>query len=123
MTTTTSPILALCRQAPYGNALAREGLEAILAAAAMDQAPEVLFMGDGVFQLLKEQKPDGIQQKSLQRNLGALPMFGVETLHICERSLVERGIEASSLELAGAEIKLIADTGNFIAGFDTVLSF
>ena len=50
-------------------------------------------------------------------------MFGVETIHICERSLQERGIEAGSLQLAGVEIKLIADTANFIAGFDTVLSF
>lgn len=123
MTTTLNSTLALCRQAPYGNALAREGLEAILASAAMDQAPQVLFMGDGVFQLLEGQEPGGIQQKSLLRNLQALPMFGVETIHVCERSLQERGIQTSAVELAGAEIKLVADTGSFIAGFDSVLSF
>lgn len=116
-------LLALCRQAPYGNALAREGLEAVLAAAAMDQAPDLLFLGDGIFQLLDRQQAEAIEQKSLRRNLQALPIFGVETVHICERSLLERGIDAGQLQFPGVELKLIADTGTFISGYDTVLSF
>lgn len=116
-------ILALCRQAPYGNALAREGLEAVLAAAAMEQTPDLLFLRDGVFQLLGSQEPASIEQKSLLRNLQALPMFGIETLHVCESSLRERGIDAEQLEIPGAEIELVADTGEFIRRFDTVLSF
>ena len=115
-------ILALCRQAPYGNALAREGLEAVLAAAAMDQAPAVLFCGDGVFQLLP-QNPATIGEKSLQRNLQALPMFDVETLHVCQASLVQRGIDPAAIELPGAEIRLVENTAAFIHGFDHVLSF
>ncbi|WP_346836473.1 sulfurtransferase complex subunit TusC [Microbulbifer sp. SAOS-129_SWC] len=115
--------LALCRQPPYGNALAREGLEAILAAAAMDCAPQVLFLRDGVFQLLAAQEPAGIEQKSLLRNLQALPMFGVETLHVCEASLLERGIDPQRIQVPGAEIKLLPDSGSFIGAFDTVLSF
>lgn len=116
-------ILALCRQAPYGSALAREGLEAVLAAAAMDQSPDLLLMGDGVFQLLGGQNSEAIEQKNLQRNLQALPMFGVETIHICEHSLMERGIKTEQMKLPGAELKLVTDTGRFIAGYDNVLSF
>lgn len=119
----TKRTLALCRQAPYGSALAREGLEAVLAAAAMEQAPHLLFMGDGVFQLLHGQAPEAIQQKNLHRNLQVLPMFGVETIYICRRSLEARGIDAEQLKLPGTAIKLIADTGAFIAAYDTVLSF
>nr|WP_010130778.1 sulfurtransferase complex subunit TusC [Microbulbifer agarilyticus] len=115
-------ILALCRHAPYGNALAREGLEAILACAAMDQVPSVLFSGDGVYQLL-EQDPVAINEKSLRRNLQALPMFGIEHIHVCRKSADARGIAADTLQLAGAEIVLLADTGPFIRGFDQVLSF
>lgn len=114
--------LALCRQAPYGNALAREGLEAILAAAAMDQAPAVLFFGDGVFQLAA-QKPEAIGEKNLRRNIQALPMFGVETLHICKASLQQRGIEADAIQIPGADIELVEDCGSFIRSFDHVLSF
>ncbi|MGL6162100.1 sulfurtransferase complex subunit TusC [Microbulbifer sp.] len=116
-------LLALCRQAPYGNALAREGLEAVLAAAAMDQAADLLFLADGVFQLLDGQRAEAIEQKSLRRNLRALPMFGVESIHVCQRSLLERGLDAGQLQIPGARLKLIADTGSFIAGYDSVLSF
>ncbi|MFC6631775.1 sulfurtransferase complex subunit TusC [Microbulbifer taiwanensis] len=115
--------LAICRRAPYGSALAREGLEAVLAGAAMEQAIDVLFMRDGVFQLMEAQAPDNIEQKNLWRNLQALPMFGVETLYVCESSLTERGIKLDRSRPAGSEIKLIADTGTFIAAYDHVLSF
>ena len=115
-------VLALCRQAPYGNALAREGLEAVLAAAAMDQAPAVLFCGDGVFQLLP-QSPTGIGEKSLQRNIQALPMFGVEQLYVCSASLTQRGIAPATLAVAGAEIQVVEDTAALIHEFDHVLSF
>ena len=115
-------ILAICRHAPYGHTIAREGLEAILACAAMDQVPDVLFVNDGVFQLL-EQNPNAIGEKNLRRNLQALPMFGVETLHVCRRSLEERGISAERIAVPGAEIKLLESSGPYIAGFDQVLSF
>ncbi|MFV8782769.1 sulfurtransferase complex subunit TusC [Microbulbifer sp. SA54] len=114
--------LALCRQAPYGNALAREGLEAVLAAAAMDQAPAVLFFGDGVFQLL-QQNPQAIAEKNLRRNIQALPMFGVETLHVCKSSLQTRGIAPDAIAIPGADIELVEDCGSFIRNFDHVLSF
>ncbi|WP_066964639.1 sulfurtransferase complex subunit TusC [Microbulbifer sp. Q7] len=115
-------VLALCRHAPYGNSLAREGLEAVLACAAMDQVPEVLFINDGVFQLL-EQSPEAIGEKNLRRNLQALPMFGVEALHVCSESLAQRGLSAEQLDIPGAELKLVNDTGAFIRNFHHVLSF
>lgn len=115
-------LLALCRHAPYGNATAREGLEAILACAAMDQVPEVLFINDGVLQLL-EQNPKAIGEKNLRRNLQALPMFGVETLHVCRQSLEARGISLDNVDIPGAELALLDNPGPYIASFDQVLSF
>ncbi|SDK15090.1 sulfurtransferase complex subunit TusC [Microbulbifer yueqingensis] len=115
--------LALCRQAPYGNALAREGLEAVLAASALEQVPDLLFCGDGVFQLLPEQSPAGIEQKSLQRNLQALPVFGIETAYVCERSLAQRGLDLGMLASGGPELRPVSDTGKLIAGYHSVLNF
>lgn len=115
--------LALCRQAPYGSALAREGLEAVLAAAAMDQVGNLLFCGDGVFQLLPEQFPEGIQQKSLQRNLQALPIFGIEQVFVCSQSLAQRGLTIEQLAHGQLALEPVTDTGAFIASYDSVLSF
>lgn len=116
-------ILALCRRPPYGDALAREGLEAVLAAAAMEQAPVLLFMHDGVFQLLKDQNAKSIEQKSVRRNLEALSIFGIDKLYVCQHSLEKRNLNCGQFRLPGIEIELIADPGHFIAAFDSVLSF
>lgn len=116
-------ILAICRQPPYGKALGREGLEAVLAAAAMEQTPDLLFLGDGVFQLLDNQAPQSIEQKSLRRNLLALPMFDVEKIHACERSLQERGLTPEQVQLPGIELELLKNPGAFIARYQSVLSF
>ncbi|SHE66226.1 tRNA 2-thiouridine synthesizing protein C [Microbulbifer donghaiensis] len=119
----TKRILALCRQAPYGNALAREGLEAVLAAAAMDQVADLLFCGDGVFQLLPEQSPAGIGQKSLQRNLQALPLFGVEQAYVCTKSLAQRGLDLEALSQGQLPLVPVDDSAALIATYDSVLSF
>ncbi|WP_237056661.1 sulfurtransferase complex subunit TusC [Microbulbifer sediminum] len=115
--------LALCRQAPYGNALAREGLEAVLAASALEQAPDLLFSGDGVFQLLPGQEPDGIGQKNLQRNLQALPIFDIERAYVCEHSLSQRGLSLDDLATGGPALHPVSDIGKLISSYDTVLSF
>ncbi|QFT54669.1 sulfurtransferase complex subunit TusC [Microbulbifer sp. THAF38] len=115
--------LALCRAAPYGSALAREGIEAVLASAAMEQEIDLLFLGDGIFQLLDNQAPEAIEQKSLRRNLMALPMFGVEQLYVCQRSLEERGIGPDLIQIPGAEVTLVGNPGELIAPYQCVLSF
>ncbi|GAB2876972.1 sulfurtransferase complex subunit TusC [Microbulbifer echini] len=115
--------LALCRAAPYGSALAREGLEAVLASAAMEQEIDLLFLGDGVFQLLDHQSPMAIGQKSLRRNLMALPMFGIEQLYVARGSLAQRGLTPEEIQIPGAEITLVDQPGNLIAAYQCVLSF
>lgn len=74
-------LLFVCRHAPYGNSLAREALEAILAAGSFEQNVSVLFMDDGVLQLITGQQPDAIEQKNHESMLNALPMYDVERLY------------------------------------------
>jgi tRNA 2-thiouridine synthesizing protein C len=118
-------ILALCRHAPYGNAIARDGLDAILAAVAMEQEVAILLLGDGVFQLLEQQESSAIEQKNFRRNLQALPLFGVEKIYLCRDSLQERGLNLASLAIAGIELELLSSDqiGPLIASHNAVLSF
>ncbi|MCU1717054.1 sulfurtransferase complex subunit TusC [Pseudomonas sp. 5P_3.1_Bac2] len=85
-------LLIISRQAPWAGPSAREALDIALAGGAFDLPIALLFLDDGVLQLSNAQQPTSLQQKNLSANLQALPMFGVEQLYACQRSLAERGL-------------------------------
>lgn len=85
-------MLIISRQAPWSGPGAREALDIVLAGGAYDLPVGLLFLDDGVFQLMPDQHAKALQQKDLTANLRALSMFGVEEIYACAASLVERGI-------------------------------
>lgn len=85
-------LLIISRQAPWAGPAAREALDIALAGGAFDLPISMLFLDDGVFQLAPDQRPATVEQKDLQANLQALPLFGVEALYASARSLAERGL-------------------------------
>lgn len=92
-------LLIISRQAPWAGPAAREALDIALAGGAFDLPISMLFLDDGVLQLAPDQRPTTIEQKDLQANLQALPLFGVEALYVSQRSLGERGLETATLAL------------------------
>ncbi|OHC27278.1 MAG: sulfurtransferase TusC [Pseudomonadales bacterium RIFCSPLOWO2_12_59_9] len=92
-------LLLISRQAPWSGPGAREALDIALAGGAFDLPLAMLFLDDGVLQLTQAQQPAQLQQKDLTANLQALPMFGVEALYACNRSLFERGVDSGALNL------------------------
>lgn len=107
-------LLIVTRQAPWSGLGAREALDIALAGGAFDLPLGLLFLDDGVFQLAPNQQPASLALKDLQANLQALPMFGVEALYVSGRSLAERGMHDSSLQLAVE----VLDDAALIALFD-----
>lgn len=85
-------ILCISRHSPYVNALAREALEVVLAAAAFEQNIALLLMDEGLWQLTDQQQPHASGQKSLAKNLSALEMFGIKTVYAHRPSAERRGI-------------------------------
>lgn len=116
-------ILFISRQAPYGNATAREALDALLAASAYDQDISLLFMDDGVFQLMIEQNPKDIQQKNLGASLQALELYGVENLYIQEESLKKRGLALDDLSLENLQVLNADQIKQLMSQQDQILSF
>ena len=57
---TIKKFLYVNRKAPYGTIYALESLEVVLIGAAFEQDVSLVFADDGVFQLMKGQKTDGI---------------------------------------------------------------
>ncbi len=116
-------MLCISRHTPYGNALAREALDTVLAAAAYEQDIKLLFMDDGVWQLFKGQQPTHINQKDITKNLNAMPIFGVEEIYAHEPSLQARGISRDSLSLNNVQLLTTEQTQALIASQQQILSF
>jgi len=118
-----SKILLISRHSPYGSSLAKEALDAALAASAYDQDLSILFMDDGVFQLLHNQAAEDIHQKSFSSMLAALHLYGIETLFVHSESLAQRKITME--ELAVDQIQAVNNTqiGELFSQQDHLLSF
>jgi tRNA 2-thiouridine synthesizing protein C len=81
-TSNTTSTLAVIRHAPYGDSLARAAIDVALANAAFEQAVKLLFVGDGVLQLLPSQEPAAIGRKNHARVLASLPLYGIEQVYV-----------------------------------------
>ncbi|WP_263263804.1 sulfurtransferase complex subunit TusC [Pseudomonas sp. RIT-PI-S] len=92
-------VLIVSRAAPWAGLSAREALDIALAGGAYELPLAMLFMDDGVFQLLDHQQPEALEQKNLSANLQALPLFGIDALFACTDSLAERGLVSEHLAL------------------------
>lgn len=114
-------LLLVCRQAPWTGLAARESLDIALAGGAFDLPISLLFLDEGVWQLVKNQRSTSIEQKDLTANLQALPFFGVEEFYVANDDLRYRGLmlEELSLPLIGLEE---SDLKNLYAQHDLVVT-
>lgn len=75
-------LLVVIRRPPYGSSLARASLDVALAAAAFDQPVSLLFLGDGVLQLLPNQDSKILGMKSQERALASLPLYDIDKVYV-----------------------------------------
>lgn len=92
-------LLIICQSAPWSGSDARETLDIALAGASFDLPIDLLFINDGVYQLLLDQKAVVLEQKDLSANLQALPLFGVNQLYVPRDSLEKRYLSLDDLAL------------------------
>jgi len=114
--------LIISRRPPYGSSHARDALDTALTTAVFEQPVTMLFQGDGVFQLLSDQQPGGVQQKNLAATLSALPMYDIDRLYVCARALGERGLEVGDLVLPVVPLEP-AGIAELIRNHDVVMNF
>lgn len=89
--------LIVIDQAPYGGWAGREALDMTFALAAFDQPVSLLFTGAGVNWLRKSQETSGIEQKSVEKNLSAAPIFGVEAMFADSNSCTRYGLATETM--------------------------
>ncbi|MCK7548497.1 DsrE family protein [Marinobacter koreensis] len=98
--------LIIIDSAPYGDWSGREGLDMAFSLAAFDQSVTLLFIGAGVNWLRKGQSPEGISQKSVEKNLSAAPIFGVEALLADGRDCQTYGLTEDELIASVSQVEL-----------------
>lgn len=96
--------LMIIDQAPYGTWAGREALDMAFSLAAFDQPVALLFTGAGVNWLRQSQLTEGIEQKSLEKNLSAAPVFGVELIYADTYACARYGLTLDNM-INGVAIK------------------
>ena len=96
----------LFRTAPHGNAISREGLDALLAATAFCDEEEigVFFIDDGVLNLLDEKNPELLLQKDFIRTFKLLDLYDIEQRFVCANSLDQYNLQAEQLIISAEKI-------------------
>jgi tRNA 2-thiouridine synthesizing protein C len=110
------------RKAPYGTIYALESLEVVLISAAFDQDVSLVFMDDGVYQIVKAQHTKAIDVKNFSPTYRALEGYDIEKLYVSKQSLDERGLTEDDL-LVDVQVLDAAGMAKLMAEQDVVLSF
>lgn len=96
----------LFRTAPHGNAISREGLDALLAATAFCDEEEigVFFIDDGILNLLDGQNPELLLQKDFIRTFKLLDLYDIEQRFVCADSLDQYNLQTEQLIISAEKI-------------------
>ena len=111
------------KTASHGSAAGREGLDALLAMSALTEEIGVFFIGDGVFQLLKEQQPAAILARDYIATFKVLPLYDIEQCWLCAASLRERGLSTSTPLILDVELLEPEALRDQLNKFDVVMTF
>ena len=96
----------LFRTAPHGNAISREGLDALLAATAFCDEEEigVFFIDDGVLNLRDGQNSELLLQKDFIRTFKLLDLYDIEQRFVCADSLDQYNLQTEQLIISAEKI-------------------
>ena len=90
-------LMFVINQSPQASPAARERLDQVLMALAFDQEVRVVFVADGVWQLLSGQTPGASGVGGFAVGYKSLALYGVAAVLVEYESLEERGIDAADL--------------------------
>lgn len=118
----TSATLIVLQQAPPAGALARTALEAVMAHAAFDCIPAVLFSGAGVLQLGPSPAARATNERSSRRLIDSLPLYDVCAVYAEQRALERYGVKAGGIP-DFISVLDAAGVGDLLRRSGSILSF
>lgn len=118
----TKRFLIINRRAPYGSPCGRDALDIALVAATFNQHTSLLYMDDGVYQLLKNQDSTAICQKNSSRVLPMLEMYDISNIYVERKSLEARNLKKEDLTIpvqliCSSEVGALIEHNQVLLGF------
>ncbi|MEM0952690.1 MAG: DsrE family protein [Pseudomonadota bacterium] len=118
----SSRTLLILRRPPYDSGRNKSAVDMALALTVFDIPVDMLFLGDGVWQLLPDQEVKVTPAKSMQKTLASFPLYDVDQLYAEAEALEQRNLNAASLPHSVQAIPR-QDLGEFCSSFRQVLVF
>ncbi len=109
------------RRSTYGSSHAQEALDMAFALSAFEHKVSLIFMDDGVLQLMRDQDPTDIGMKNISPTFRAWEDYEIEHIYVEKESLEMRGMKKSDL-LIEAEIIDADQLGKLIGEQDFIFN-
>ena len=114
-------LLFVQSRAPHGSLFGQEGLDAILMGSAFATCA-VLMHGDGVYQLIRDQRSSGTGTRDYSVSYGVLGDYGVETVFCVQEDLTERRLVVDDLIIPVTVVDRAA-VASLLNDYNTILDF
>lgn len=115
-------IMFVMQRPPHGTIYPYEGLEFILISGAYDQDLSLVFLGDGIYNLKKDQDMSGVGIKGFVKTYRSLEGYDIEKIYVDEDSMKERGLSPDDL-VVDVEVKSAKEIGQMMNQQDAVFPF
>lgn len=118
-------IAFLFTQPPFGSAISREGLDALLAASAFcdEQEIAICFLHDGVFNLVANQQPESLLQKDHISTFKLLELYDLTECFVCQESVTVRQLSNAKWVLSELQFKSEAEIFALLNQAEKVMTF
>jgi tRNA 2-thiouridine synthesizing protein C len=115
-------IMFVMQKAPHGSIYPYEGLEFILITGAYEQDLTLVFVGDGVYCLKKDQDTAKLGIKGFMKTWRTLEGYDIEKLYVDQKSLEDRGLTTDDL-IVDVELKNSQEINAFMNEQHAVFPF
>lgn len=114
--------LIINQKPPHSTMATREALDTALATAAFGVKVGLLFLGDGVFQIHKQQNTKNAFLKNTAGIFNSLALYEIDQVFVRHTDLACRGLTAADLSI---NVAVISDdqVSDLLTQFDNLLSF
>jgi tRNA 2-thiouridine synthesizing protein C len=115
-------MLIVLRHSPYGSSLAKASLDVALATAAFGQVVDLLFLGDGVLQLLPGRDSHRLGIKNIGRQLSSLPLYDINCVYVDAEAVARYNMDLSKAPVDTRALDP-RELHQLMVGYDHLLGF